>query len=165
MELLVEVQSGSNSGDNCGKQLLSIHASLAKFESTTAFVSSRGSSRFFRFIDRTSSSPSIDGFLFGSGELHLLRWANSIISLPVPHFSTARSQPSLSPLLSLPSPCLTPPTAGAHATRAPWPAAEQPPFAAEPSSSLPMAAVGGRRRCWYCKIASGILGNCAQKLV
>jgi hypothetical protein len=68
-ELLAEVRYGSNSGDNSGEQLLSICASLAKSEST---VSSIASFWCFRFVDPTSDSPSIDGFLLGSGKSPLL---------------------------------------------------------------------------------------------
>jgi hypothetical protein len=46
---------------------------VGESESTAAFVLSRASSRCFRFIDPTFGSPSIDGFLLGSSEGHLLR--------------------------------------------------------------------------------------------
>jgi hypothetical protein len=72
-ELLAEVWGGSNSNDNSCEQLLSICVSLAKSKSTTMFSSSRASSRCFPFIDITSGSSSIDGFLLGSGELRLLQ--------------------------------------------------------------------------------------------
>jgi hypothetical protein len=61
-ELLAEVRSGSNSGE----QLLPVRASSAESKSTAAFFSSRASSRCIRFVDRTSESPSINSFLLGS---------------------------------------------------------------------------------------------------
>jgi hypothetical protein len=67
-KLFAEVRGSSNSVDNSSEQLLSIQASLAKSESTVAFVSSRASSWCFRFVDPTSVSPSIDGFFLGSCE-------------------------------------------------------------------------------------------------
>jgi hypothetical protein len=57
--LLAEVQGGSNSGDNSGKQLLSIRASLTKSESTTPFVSLIALSLCFRFAAPTAGSPPI----------------------------------------------------------------------------------------------------------
>jgi hypothetical protein len=46
-ELLAEVRDGSSSDDNSDEQLVSVHALLAKSESTDVFVSSRASSRCF----------------------------------------------------------------------------------------------------------------------
>jgi hypothetical protein len=79
--LLTELRSGSNSGDNSGEQLLPIRASSAESESTAAFVSSRASSWCVRFVNRTSESPSINGFLLGSSE-------GSFSGEPPPLFST-----------------------------------------------------------------------------
>ena len=90
--------SGSNSDDNSGEQLLSIRALSAESEDTAAFVSSRASSGHVWFVDRTSESPSIDGFLLSSGDvvssdelLHPSSMFSSIsrvwvhTSSPVPH--------------------------------------------------------------------------------
>jgi hypothetical protein len=66
------------------RAIFSIRASLAKFESTAALVSLMASSWCFWFIDRTSDSPSIDGFLLISSE-GLLSWATSIVL----HFSSS----------------------------------------------------------------------------
>jgi hypothetical protein len=63
-ELLAEVRGNSNFGE----QLLSIRASLAKFKSTAAFVSSRASSWCFQFVHLTSELTSIDDFVLGSNE-------------------------------------------------------------------------------------------------
>jgi hypothetical protein len=63
----------SSGRSNSGEQLLSISAPLTKSESIAAFVSSRASSWYYRFVDPTSGSPSIDRFLLGSGEGLLLR--------------------------------------------------------------------------------------------
>jgi hypothetical protein len=45
-----------------------IRASSTEAEDTATFASSRYSSRCVRFVDRTSKTPSIDGFLLDSGE-------------------------------------------------------------------------------------------------
>jgi hypothetical protein len=55
------------SGSNSGEQLLPICASFAESEGIIVFVSSRR----VRFVDRTSESPSIDGFLLGNS---INRW-------------------------------------------------------------------------------------------
>jgi hypothetical protein len=101
--LLAEVRSGSNSSDNSDEQLLPIRTSSAESESTDAFVSSRASSRYVLFVDRTSESPSISGFHLGSREIifsgdssplflgifTLLPLVCTLCSdLPLPHFST-----------------------------------------------------------------------------
>jgi hypothetical protein len=67
-ELLAEVRSGSNSGDNSDEQLIPICASSAESESTAAFGLSRALSRCVRFVEQTSESPSTDGFLLSSSE-------------------------------------------------------------------------------------------------
>jgi hypothetical protein len=56
------------SGSNSGEQLLRICASSAKSDRIAAFISSRASSEHVWFVDRTSESTSIDGFLLSSGE-------------------------------------------------------------------------------------------------
>jgi hypothetical protein len=76
-----EVRSGSNSGENSDEQLLPIRASSTESESTDAFVSSRASPLCIPFVDQTSESLSIDGFLLGSGE-------GSFSGEPPPLFST-----------------------------------------------------------------------------
>jgi hypothetical protein len=73
LEFLSEVRDGSNSSNNSGKQFLSIREFMAESEGTSTCVSSRASSRYFRFINPSFGSPSIDGFLLGSSKLRLLR--------------------------------------------------------------------------------------------
>jgi hypothetical protein len=91
-ELLAEARGGFNLDD----QLLSIHASLAKSESTAAFVSSRASSWCFEFIDPTSGSSSIDGFLLGPGDDLLLRELPPLFFVVFLRFSTCVATPPLS---------------------------------------------------------------------
>jgi hypothetical protein len=75
-ELLAEIQSGYNSGDNSNE----IRASSVDSEDTVAFVSSRALSRWVWFVDQTFESPSINDFLLGSGEGLLPRWETSIVA-------------------------------------------------------------------------------------
>jgi hypothetical protein len=113
-ELFAVVRLGSNSGE----QLLSIRASSTKSESTAVFVSSRTSSRYLRFIDLTDVSSSIDEFVFGSGELRLLRWASTIVGIVFFIFFSP-AQPTLSPRWWRPSP--SPPHLGPPGSDCPAP--------------------------------------------
>jgi hypothetical protein len=149
--------------------------SSAESEGTTACVSSRASSRCFQFVDPTSGSPSIDGFLLGSGELHLLRRASTIIAPrvfsffhfpvcaggPLPslpgHGLPARSPLHTHAQLALPS--------GRHGPlrRPPTPCAQPSPVCPLPSPFLAMVREGGGRRRWkFCEKTRGEFKMCTQ---
>jgi hypothetical protein len=89
--LLAEVRDGSIPSDNSDEQLLSIRASLVKSESPSAFVSSRASSRCFRFVDRTFDLPPIDGFLLGSSEFFFPGEQPPLFPFPLSWFSLCRA--------------------------------------------------------------------------
>jgi hypothetical protein len=161
--------------------LLSISASLVKSESTTAFVSLRASSRCFRFFDRLSVRRKSTIFFSSPANFVPSGEQTSLFTSPFFVFSTVRSHLSLylslsiSPLSlpSCPSPtCPLPAVAAptergtAHPLPRPTAAVSTRPRPCGPVPLLPaMAAVGGRRIWYFCKIVPGILGNCTHKYV
>jgi hypothetical protein len=107
------------------------------------FVSSRASSRFVRFVDQTSESPSIDGFFFlGSGEGLLPGEQPPLLAL-CSLFSFPPAQP-----LSLPLPLSFPMAAAPLTLRFPPPGGAHPPDGphsrAPHALSPPAAYMSGR---------------------
>jgi hypothetical protein len=116
-ELLAEVRSGSNSGDNSDEQLIPICASSAESESTAAFGLSRALSRCVRFVEQTSESPSTDGFLLSSSEGYfsiLFSHGSSPALQPHPGVDPGASRMSGRPAFPAPPPPRPPPRRSPH---------------------------------------------------
>jgi hypothetical protein len=95
-KLLAKVRDGSHSGDNSGKQLLSIRASLSESKGTTTFVSSRALSRCLGFVDLTDGSSLIGEFVLGSGEVVFSGEPCTIVVHGISLFLPRSRSPSLS---------------------------------------------------------------------